>query len=382
MNLNKIAECKRVTIRNVKCAVYFVDLTVSKAHCLRIPKNCGEKCLARVKKMSLFNREYRVQREQGYLLVPLTRELLAVELLELKKVLPQAEICTRRFYERVGRQNKLVDLLAVKLQPHLVASLPHAIDFVGDIAVVEIPPELEIYKKIVGEAIMMAYKSVRTVLAKSSAISGVYRLRTFEVVAGEAKTETVHKEFGCSFHVDLAKAYFSPRLSYEHNRVASLVREGETVVDMFTGVGAFPILIAKKQRDVQVYAIDVNPDAFEFLKKNVSVNRVGSVVTPILGDAKEIATSELTGTADRVIMNLPETAIEYVGVACRVIKPEGGVIHYYEFSNSSHSTETAISRLTEAIRQSSRCVEKVLAARIVRGVAPFTYQVGVDVEIM
>jgi tRNA (guanine37-N1)-methyltransferase len=222
---------------------------------------------------------------------------------------------------------------------------------------------------------------VRTVLAKSSAVSGVYRLRTFDIIAGKAKTETVHKEFGCVFHVDLAKAYFSPRLSYEHSRVASLVRRGETVVDMFAGVGAFSILIAKKQRDVQVYAIDVNPDACEFLKKNVAVNRAGSAVTPILGDAKEIVNSKLTGIADRVIMNLPETAIEYVDVACRTIKPEGGVIHYYEFSNSSQPIETAISRLTEAVKQSSRRVEKVLAARIVRGVAPFTYQVGIDAEI-
>jgi tRNA (guanine37-N1)-methyltransferase len=365
----------------VKSAEYFVDLTVSEAHCLRIPRNYGEKCLALVKKMSLFNREYKVQSEEDYLLVPLTRELLASELLELKRALPEVEICTHRFYERVERQNKLVDLLTGKLPPHVLASLPHAIDFVGDIAVVEIPPELENYKKIFGEAVMMSHKSVRTVLAKSSAVSGVYRLRTFEAIAGEAKTETVHKEFGCIFHVDLAKAYFSPRLSYEHSRVASLVRRGETVVDMFAGVGAFSILIAKKQRDVQVYAIDVNPDAFEFLKKNVAVNRAGSAVTPILGDAKEIVNSKLTGIADRVIMNLPETAIEYVDVACRTIKPEGGVIHYYEFSNSSQPIETAISRLTEAVKQSSRRVEKVLAARIVRGVAPFTYQVGIDAEI-
>jgi tRNA G37 N-methylase Trm5 len=66
----------------------------------------------------------------------------------LKKVLPEVEICMRRFYERVERQNKLVDLLAGKLPLHVLASLPHAIDFIGDIAVVEIPSELENYKKI------------------------------------------------------------------------------------------------------------------------------------------------------------------------------------------------------------------------------------------
>jgi tRNA (guanine37-N1)-methyltransferase len=303
------------------------------------------------------------------------------ELNELRKVLPELEVSIRPFSDRTERQLNLVDLLGSELPPNVLASLPHSIDFIGDIAVVEIVSELESYKRVIGEAILKANKRVKTVLAKSGAVSGVYRLRPFETIGGHARTKTVHKEYGCIFHVDLAQAYFSPRLSYEHSRVALLVGPGETIVDMFAGVGPFSILIAKKHEDVSVHAIDVNPDAFEYLKKNVLANRVEAKVKPFLGDARQIVNEKLKGVSDRVIMNLPEKAIEYIDVACKSTRPEGGVIHYYEFSNMPNPLEAAKNRLSEAITQTDRDLVQITTARIVRGIAPFTYQVVVDAEI-
>lgn len=354
---------------------------MSETSSLRIRKNEGARGLAIVKKIGLLNPEFKIDREEDYLYIPLMHEPLAAELDELRRVLSEFEICPHSFFERVERQPKFVDLLSDKTPPHVLASLPHAIDFVGDIAIVELDPGLEGYKQVIGEAMLKTHRRVRTVLAKSSGVSGVYRLRKFEVIAGESKTETVHREHGCIFHVDLAKTYFSPRLAYEHSRIASSVREGETVVDMFAGVGGFSILVAKKQEDVLAYAIDVNPDAFEFLNKNILVNRVEAQVRPILGDARQIVNERLKRVSDRVIMNLPEKAVEYVDVACQAIKPEGGIIHYYEFSNTPEPVETAKSRLTEAVEQTNRRLERIILARIVRGIAPFTYQVVVDAEI-
>jgi len=353
---------------------------LSKSPCLKVPKALGEKAIHLVRKLNLFNRELRVQQVEDYLYIPLMSKPLPMGIKELRGSLPKFEISTHRFSERTKRPLKLVDMLEDKLPPHLLASLPHAIDFVGDIAVVEIPPELENHKKIIGEAIMKTHKRVATVLAKSGAVEGVYRLREFEVIAGIRKTETIHREHGCVYHVDLAKAYFSPRLSHEHSRVASQVREGETVVDMFAGVGPFSILIAKRRENVRVYAIDVNPDAVDFLRRNVAVNRVEKKVVPVLGDARQVVRESFMGIADRVIMNLPERAIEYVDVACEAIKPEGGIMHYYEFTSAPNPRETAKVRLIEAMKRTNRNVN-VLLARTVRETAPFTWQVVVDAEI-
>jgi tRNA (guanine37-N1)-methyltransferase len=356
-------------------------LLMSEKLSLRIPKNYGRKGLTLARDMNLLNRELKVEREQNYLHIPLIREPIATELNQLRGALPEFGISPHIFLKRVKEEPKLVNLLSEKLPPHVLASLPRAIDFIGKIAVVEIPPELEGYKRFIGEAMLRTHNKTKTVLAKWGAVSGVYRLRPFEVIAGEAKTETIHTEYGCIFHIDLAKAYFSPRLSYEHSRVASLVKSGETVVDMFAGVGPFSVLIAKKHEDVSIFALDVNPDAFKFLRRNVIVNRVMARITPIRGDARQIIRERLGGVADRVIMNLPEKAVEYVDVACIALKAQGGVIHYYQFSNTPQPVETTQAQLTDAVGRTNRSLKKILYARVVRGVAPFTYQVAVDAEI-
>lgn len=348
---------------------------------LRVSKTSAQKALTLLRGLELLNRELKLERGDDQVQVPLVRMPHAEELKELKDCLVDMEISERQFFESVQQPATLVDLLSDRIPPFALASLPHAIDFIGDIAVVEIPPELEGYRQVIGESVLKAHKRVKTVLAKWSPVSGVYRLRTFEVIGGETKTETVHREYGCVFHVDLAKAYFSPRLSYEHARVASSVKEDETVIDMFAGVGPFSILIAKRRPEVRVYAIDVNPEAYRFLTKNVVANHVTDKVTPILGDAEQVVNESLVGAADRIIMNLPEKAIEYVDVACKALKQEGGIIHYYQFVNTPKPTETADNRFTEAIKQTNRKLHKIMQARIVRGVAPFTYQVVIDAEI-
>jgi len=257
-----------------------------------------------------------------------------------------------------------------KLPPHLLASLPRAIEFVGEIAIVEIPPELDAYKKTIGETVLELHKNVKTVLAKAGAVSGAHRVREFHVIAGEPKTETVHKEHGCRYYVDLASAYFSARLSYEHKRVSSHVENNETIIDMFAGVGPFSILIAKTHERVKIYAVDVNPYAVELLRKNVRLNRVEDKVYPLLGDARQIVEERLGGVADRVIMNLPEKAIEFVDVACKALKPKGGILHFYSFVDASTSFEDVKLCFIATVEKSGRTVDTTLFSRFVRETAP------------
>jgi len=353
---------------------------VPEATCLKVPKKLGEQAIRLVRELNLFNSELAVQHIEDSLCIPLISVPSPVALKKLEN-LPEYEMFTHSFVERKKRHFTHLDLLADKLPPHLLTLVPRAIDFIGAIAIVEIPSELTDHKKLIGEALLEAHKQTSTVLAKSGVVGGVYRIRDFEVIAGPNKTATVHQEYGCVYHVDVAKAYFSPRLSSEHNRVASQVKSGETVVDLFAGVGPFAIPIAKNQKDVRIYAVDVNPDAVALLKRNVAVNRAEKQVFPVLGDARQVVKDQLLEKADRVIMNLPETAYGFVDVACEALKAAGGVIHYYEFMTASDPLETVKVRLTEAVNKCNRTVTKILLAKPVREVAPFTWQVVVDAEI-
>ncbi|MDH5747283.1 MAG: class I SAM-dependent methyltransferase family protein [Candidatus Bathyarchaeota archaeon] len=349
--------------------------------CVRVPKIHVEKAIILANKLKVVNRELEIQRDKDFVYIPLIHQPSGSELETFKKRVPDCEFLTYVFPEGKKRVKTFVELLEDKFPPHLLASLPRAIDFVGDIAIIEVPPELDARKSVIGEAVLKAHKNVRAVLAKAGAVSGTYRLREFSIIAGEPKTETIHKEYGCQYYVDLAKAYFSPRLSYEHNRVASLVKEGETVVDLFAGVGPFAILIAKTHENVKVYAVDVNPHAVEFLKKNVRLNRVEGKVYPILGDAKQIVEQRLSGVADRVVMNLPEKAVEFVDAACEAIKPTGGIVYFYSFVNASDSLENITRRFVDAVKESGREVEKILFSRFVRATAPYEWQAVLDAKI-
>lgn len=351
------------------------------ALCLKVPKINGEKAITTAHKLGLVNKELEVQRNNNYVYIPLAKSPLQEEVHALQKQAINLEITTYTFPERKKRPKTLIEWLEDKLPPRLLACVPRAMDIVGDIAIIEIPPELEAYKTEIGNAILQVHKNLRTVLAKVGAIKGEYRTRQYTIIAGVPKTETIHKEHGCQYYIDLAKAYFSPRLSHEHKRVASMIKEGETVIDMFAGVGPFSILIAKTHEQVKVYAVDINSEAIALLQKNVRLNRVEGKVYPIHGDAKQIVKQRLRGVADRVIMNLPEKAIEFGGTACEALKPQGGIIHFYGFITVEEPLEKLEQRFRGEVEKFDRKVVKILFSKTVRETAPYEWQAVIDAEV-
>ena len=350
--------------------------------CIKVPKIHGEKTLILTNKLGISDRQREIQKDTNFIYIPLIRQPENNELEIIKKQVPDFQLETHTFPERKRQEKTLAEVLENQLPSHLVASLPRALDVVGDIAIIEIPPELKTHETLIGEAILKTHKNVRTVLAKVGAVSGTYRVREFDIIAGEPRTNTVHKEYGCKYHVDVAKAYFSPRLSHEHKRVASLVQKGETVVDLFAGVGSFSVLIAKNNEDAKVYAVDINPDAIEYLKANIRLNRVENRVFPILADARQVIEDKLSGVADRVIMNLPEKAIEFVDIACKATKPAGGTVHFYGFIRLPDSIENMKLRFSEAVEKTGRKVDVFLFAKTIRATAPYEWQVVLDAKIV
>jgi len=349
--------------------------------CIKVPKNHAETAIVQANKLRLIDHELEIKKDARFVYIPLLDKPSDTLLQKLKHAVPDLEISTDFFAHREKHHETLIELLDDKLPPHLIASLPHSADIIGDIAILEIPAELKPHEKTIGDAVLKTHKNVNTVLAKAGPVGGTYRLREFSVIAGEPKTATVHKENGCKFYVDVARAYFSPRLSHEHDRVARLVNEGETVVDLFAGVGPFAVEIAKKRENVKVYAVDVNPEAIELLKRNTRLNRVEGKVVPVLGDAREAVSRRLSGVADRVIMNLPEKAIEFVDVACKAIKPQGGTVHLYGFINAPDSMEGFLKRFEKLVEKCGRELSRTPTARYVRDTAPYERQVVLDAQI-
>ncbi len=258
--------------------------------------------------------------------------------------------------------------------------LGRAFDIVGNIAVVKLPDGLLPKKHLIGEALMQVHRHVRTVLRQTSAVRGEFRTRELELIAGEPEIETMYHESGCIFKVDLAKTYFSPRLAHERLRIAQLVKPGEVVTNLFAGVGSYSVVIAKQGKASRVYSIDKNPAAFDYMHTNIRINKVGDRVVPILGDAREVVEANLRGKADRVLMPLPELAREFFDVALLALKPEGGVVHLYDFGKEPELFRPSLEFARAAAAAKEKKVE-LLGNKAIRSYATRVYHVVLDLKV-
>ncbi len=268
----------------------------------------------------------------------------------------------------------LEDVLSEKESAEFIS----AFDQIGDIIIVRIPDSLLSKKKVIGKTLLENVKTANSVFCQSSPVEGDFRTRDLEIIAGQDKTETEYKEFGCRFVVDVQKAFFSPRLSNERNRIAEQILDGQTVINMFGGIGMFSIIAAKNKK-CSVYNIDINPDAVELCEKNIKLNKLSGKVFSIQGDAAQIIKEKLENKGDRVLMLLPERSDEFLDSAVAATK-NNGIIHYYSHIHADKKSEAP--KLSENhFMDISPVVSKVLNSKIVRAVGPRYYQTVVDVKI-
>ena len=256
--------------------------------------------------------------------------------------------------------------------------LVSAFDQIGDIIIVRIPDSLISKKKIIGKALLEQVKTAKTVFHQSSPVEGDFRTRNLELIVGDEKTETEYKENGCRFIVDVEKAFFSPRLSTERERIANLVNDNDVIINMFGGVGMFSLLAAKK-KSCTVYNIDINPVASKLCEENIKLNKLKGRVISLNGDASEIIKKQLQDKADRVLMLLPERSDEFLDAAISSLK-RNGIIHYYSHIHAEKKQD-APKLSEEHFLNINKIQAEILDSRVVRPVGPRFYQTVVDIKI-
>ncbi len=256
------------------------------------------------------------------------------------------------------------------LTPKESDELISAFDQVGNIIIVKIPDLLLPKKKLIGETLLEQVKSAKSVFYQSSSVEGEFRTRDLEILAGDDKTETEYKEFGCRFIVDVRKTFFSPRLSSERIRIAELVNDGEVIVNMFGGIGMFSIIAAKKKK-CTIYNI--------VCQKNIAINKLAGNIISIHGDAVDVIRNQLENKSDRTLMLLPEKSDEFLNSAILAAK-NNGVIHYYSHIHADKKSDAA--KLSEQHYLEVTPVKStILGSKIVRPVGPRFYQTVIDIKI-
>lgn len=314
--------------------------------------------------LEILDNSVKISADEAFLYLPLIREPTSDELESFPEEIELLE------FDFKPQEKKPV--------PEDLLGFSPAYEVIGDIALLE-DSELDKEKASrIADALLLTHSNIKTVLKPLTPVIGEFRVREFEVVAGEPRTETIHKEYGCRYKVDLARAYFTPRLSTERSRILSRVKEGDTIVDMFAGVGPYSILIAKNKKPSKILAIDKNPDAVRYLRENIILNSAKNIEA-IEGDAREEA-KKFAGTANHVIMNLPHSAFEFLESAVLLTKP-GGIIHYYGITPEDDLFENSIYLIKEAAGKAGRKIE-VLEKRVVRSYAPHQYNICIEARIV
>jgi tRNA (guanine37-N1)-methyltransferase len=318
--------------------------------CIRVSKKSGEDTRQKLIELGAIDKNLKIKSEGEDLLIPVINSIEGYDV-------------EKQDFEVLKKEESLVDALGF---------IP-AYEIVGDIAIID-QYESDAHK--IADA-LMRQKKIRTVLQAASAVEGEYRTREFTFLAGEKRTETLYKENGCRYLLDVSRVYFTPRLATERMRIAEQVKDGDKLVDMFAGVGPFSILIAKKFPSSQVIAIDKNPVAIKYLKENVRLNKVKNVEVRE-GDVRE----EIKGIsdADHVIMNLPLSSLEFLEPAFSAIK-KSGIIHLYAIVHEDDLFDGIWRRIEESARRFNYEVI-AMERRIVRPYAPYQYNICIDFQVI
>ncbi len=321
-----------------------------KSLCIKVSKKYGEKTRQKLTGLGAIDKNLKIKSEGDVLLIPVIRRIEGFGNL------------AEEDFETIKKKESV---------PEILGYAP-AYEQIGDIALIE---RHEKDAQRIAD-VLIRQKNIKTVLQAETSVEGEFRTREVSILAGERKTETLYRENSCRYLVDVARVYFTPRLSTERMRIADQVHEGDLVVDMFAGVGPFCILIAKKIPSANVVAIDKNRDAIKYLEKNVKLNKVGNIEIRE-GDARE-AVKGISGV-DHIIMNLPHTALEFFDAALGIIK-KGGVIHFYAIAHEDDLFEGLLGKIEEAAKKSGLQVTP-LHKRIVRPYAPYQYNICIDFQV-
>ncbi len=315
--------------------------------------------------------------EKTHLIIPLSLSLEDAQRLlsDFPSPLP-FELVHTIFPPKKLPPKSLLEILSETIPPSLHSLIPKSFDIIGDIAIVDIPRALKNWTDEIGNGLYSLFPSIKTVYNKTSSVSGQLRIRDLELIAGEKKCLTEHVEYSLRIIVDVCGAYFSPRLGTEHNHIASLCQDHETIIDLFTGVGPFPLHIAKKCSAI-IYAIDINPVAIDNLKHSLKLNKLKGIIHPILGDCTTLPPS--LPKADRVIMNLPGSSERFLETLVKLIKPHA-TVHFYHFVKTSNPKKELLS-LLEPLSDFGWYISKIYSIRKVRESAPHEIHTCLDASL-
>ena len=352
------------------------ETTAGNRPALRVSERIGETVRRALLRSGALDTSHRIEREEGWLFFPLNEGAEWRSILSSEGINTEGVESVDFYFEGVERHSGDYRDYLIGVPPQYQGLLPTSFDVVGDIALIKLPGDVQPFSQFIGEALLKAHTNL-TAVFQDTGVTGEFRIRKLHHLAGENRTLTVHTEFGIHLRVDPARVYFTPRLAAERHRISGLVKDREGVLDMFAGVGPFSIAIGRAVPSAVVHAIDLNPEAIKLLEENIRLNRVKNVY-PHFGDAREISLKLAEEERfQRVIMNLPHSALEFLETALLCVG--NGTIHIYDIAEKEEMDEHRV-RILRAAEKAGRTVSSLKTTEL-KGYSPSESMFVHDLQI-
>jgi tRNA (guanine37-N1)-methyltransferase len=318
--------------------------------CVRVRPSDGEATRQALAERSLIDPDHKITVEDGWLYIPITGD-------------PDTNLDDYTVITHTSPERKQ------QTMPEDVLGFEPSYARLGDIAILD--EDDSDRAREISDALLASALPIESVVNRASKVKGDLRVREWDVYAGD--TNTVHREYGHEFALDVAQVYFSPRLATERHRVIEQVQEGEQFFDMFAGVG--PFVIPAATRGASAVGVDLNTTAIEFLRENAERNGVEELVTAINADVREVAYDDW---ADRLVMNLPHSADAFLDTAVRLAGEEC-LLHYYDIQHEDDPFGPGEQEIRAAAEPAYEM--SVETRHVVRSYAPHELNVCLDVRL-
>ncbi|MBD3195529.1 MAG: class I SAM-dependent methyltransferase family protein [Candidatus Lokiarchaeota archaeon] len=282
----------------------------------------------------------------------------------------------------MGFKKKLQKELSGELDADELSLIPSGFQTLGDVIVLKLKEELLSKKEIIADKCLEMMPYIRSVYLNRGIVKGKYRKpEQIEFLAGEKNPIVEHKEHGVVYKLDITRIMFSQGNLRERKYLATLVNDGEVIVDMFAGIGYFSLPIASHANPKRIFSIEINSLSYKFLEENIKINDLGDIIKPIHGDCKKevLKLSKKGLKADRIIMGVFPAPKAYIKESLTLVKPLGTIIHYEGVIDKNN--EQVLFEEFSKIAQDEGYSSELKESRFIKSYGPMLYHIVYDILV-
>jgi tRNA wybutosine-synthesizing protein 2 len=254
-------------------------------------------------------------------------------------------------------------------------SIPASYQRLGDVVLLRLPDSLRPEFGRIGRAYQRAFRAAAVASHRGPAV-GERRLPDLELIAGKSVVTEV-REHGIVYRLDASRVLFSRGNEIERARAGHVTRPGDTVVDLFAGIGYFVLPALVVGRAARAYAVEENPESHRYLVENLARNGVADRATVLLGDNRAVDLP--VRGADRVFLGYLPSSLPWVPLALDLVRA-GGTLHVHLVVDARGDAELGETAVRRSVVAAGGSVEEA-SARRVKAYGPGRSHVVVDAVV-